>query len=102
MKEVKPLSFIREVHTYGQVRPIERGLTSFILPRETQKGPQHRGLGKKLIKEAEKITRTELSRSGKKKSASRRIAVISGVGVRGYYRKLGYRLENTYMVKSLD
>jgi elongator complex protein 3 len=27
------------------------------------------------------------------------IAVISGIGVRGYYRKLGYRLKNTYMVK---
>jgi elongator complex protein 3 len=28
-----------------------------------------------------------------------KIAVISGVGVRGYYRKLGYKLEKTYMVK---
>jgi elongator complex protein 3 len=26
-------------------------------------------------------------------------AVISGVGVRGYYAKLGYTLEDTYMVK---
>jgi len=27
--------------------------------------------------------------------------VISGVGVRGYYRKLGYRLEDTYMMKEI-
>ena len=39
--------------------------------------PQHKGLGKKLIKEAEKIANKEF---GLKK-----IAVISGVGVRNYY-----------------
>ena len=30
------------------------------------------------------------------------MAVISGVGTRHYYRKLGYELENTYMVKNLE
>ncbi len=30
-----------------------------------------------------------------------RIAVIAGVGVREYYRKLGYSLEDEYMVKYL-
>ena len=44
------------------------------------------------MQEAEKIS----ARLGYKK-----IAVIAGVGVRGYYRKLGYKLENSYMVKSL-
>jgi elongator complex protein 3 len=29
------------------------------------------------------------------------MAVISGVGTRHYYRKLGYELEGPYMVKSL-
>jgi elongator complex protein 3 len=29
------------------------------------------------------------------------MAVISGVGVRDYYRKLGYRLKDTYMIKQL-
>jgi hypothetical protein len=43
--------------------------------------------------EAERITQEELSLS--------RIAVIAGVGVRGYYRRLGYELEATYMVKEL-
>tara|TARA_B110000459_G_scaffold74662_1_gene83924 strand:- start:375 stop:611 length:237 start_codon:yes stop_codon:yes gene_type:complete len=32
---------------------------------------------------------------------SKKIAVISGVGTRHYYRKLGYELEGPYMVKSL-
>jgi elongator complex protein 3 len=31
----------------------------------------------------------------------RRVADISGIGVREYYRRLGYRLEGTYMVKDL-
>ena len=30
-----------------------------------------------------------------------RLADISGVGVRPYYRALGFRLEGTYMVKDL-
>jgi len=29
------------------------------------------------------------------------ISIISGVGVRPYYRRLGYKLQNTYMVKTL-
>ena len=79
-------AIIREVHTYGRLQPIGRGEASIA-------SPQHRGLGKKLIKEAENIA--------KKESTSRQIAVISGVGARDYYRKLGYRLENTYMVKKI-
>jgi elongator complex protein 3 len=43
------------------------------------------------VKEAEKIVKNEF---GLKK-----IAVISGIGVRNYWRKLGYKLKNTYMVK---
>lgn len=33
---------------------------------------------------------------------STKIAVISGVGTRNYYRKLGYELEGPYVVKSLE
>jgi elongator complex protein 3 len=46
-----------------------------------------------LIKEAEKIT--------KKEFGLKKIAVISGVGARQYWRKFGYKLKDTYMVKSL-
>ena len=31
----------------------------------------------------------------------KKICVISGVGVRNYYRKLGYKLEDGYMTKKL-
>ena len=79
-------AIIREVHTYGQQLPISREPFSAI-------SPQHKGLGKKLIKEAEKITEKEFGLS--------QIAVISGVGVRGYYRDLGYKLKNTYVSKNL-
>ena len=52
---------------------------------------QHQGLGKRLMERAE----------AKAREAERdRLAVISGVGVREYYRKLGYELEGAYMVKS--
>jgi len=77
-------AFIREIHTFGQLQSIDS---------KQEKSPQHKGLGKKLMKEAEKIA--------KKEYEAKKITVISGVGVRGYYKKLGYKLENTYMVKSL-
>jgi elongator complex protein 3 len=83
---LKKAAIIREVHTYG-----------FSLPLNQKKqilSPQHKGLGKRLIKKAEKIVKEEF---GLKKIVS-----ISGIGVRPYWRKLGYRLKNTYMVKKLS
>jgi len=82
---------IREVHTYGEA--VEVG--------EVAVGAkQHKGLGKKLITEAEKIVYAERSRDTKK-SDYKKIAVISGVGAREYYRKIGYKLLGNYMVKML-
>ncbi len=77
---------IREVHTYGQLHPIEGYPISI-------NSPQHKGFGKKLIKEAEKITKKEFRLN--------KISVISGIGVKNYWRKLGYFLRNTYMVKKM-
>lgn len=76
-------SIIREVHTYGPAVKISKRASG---------AAQHIGLGKKLIKKAEEISQ---------KNGCEKIAVISGVGVRQYYRKLGYRLKDTYMVKGL-
>ncbi len=74
---------VRELHVYGQSLKLgEKGKMS-----------QHTGLGKWLMKEAEKIV---------KKEKIKKIFVISGVGVREYYKKLGYNLEDSYMVKNLD
>ncbi|MCK5043433.1 tRNA uridine(34) 5-carboxymethylaminomethyl modification radical SAM/GNAT enzyme Elp3 [Candidatus Pacearchaeota archaeon] len=73
-------AIIREIHVYGQALKLgEKGKTS-----------QHRGLGKWLMEEAEKIV---------KKNKVKKLSVISGVGVREYYKKLGYKLDKTYMVK---
>ncbi|HOX60984.1 MAG TPA: tRNA uridine(34) 5-carboxymethylaminomethyl modification radical SAM/GNAT enzyme Elp3 [Candidatus Magasanikbacteria bacterium] len=83
LPEIANVAFIRELHTYGQMIGIgEAG----------KKHSQHRGLGKKLIETAEKIC----SKNGFKK-----LAVISGVGVRDYYRKRGFRHKGTYMVKNI-
>jgi elongator complex protein 3 len=82
---LKNSALIRELHTYGQ---------STGLNQKNSDSPQHLGLGKKLIKEAEKIAREEFN--------SKKIAIIAGVGVRKYYEnKLGYKLENEYMTKKL-
>lgn len=80
---LKDSAIIREVHTYGQMVPVA----------EKRKAAQHKGLGKKLIKQAEKIAKQEFGLN--------KIGVISGIGVRGYYRKLHYKLKDTYMVKLL-
>lgn len=83
LRIIKNKSIIRELHVYGQSLKIgEKGKLS-----------QHRGFGKMLMKEAEKIS---------KKEKSKNISVISGVGVREYYRNLGYGQEGTYMTKSLQ
>lgn len=79
-------SIIREVHTYGQQIPLRWGTILSI-------SPQHKGLGKKLIKTAEKITKKDFD--------LKKVTVISGVGVKNYFRNLGYTLKDTYMVKEI-
>ncbi|CAK6445761.1 unnamed protein product [Pipistrellus nathusii] len=78
------VSIVRELHVYGSVVPVSsRDPTKF----------QHQGFGMLLMEEAERIAREE--------HGSGKIAVISGVGTRNYYRKIGYRLQGPYMVKTL-
>jgi elongator complex protein 3 len=75
-------AIVRELHVYGELVSVGN-----------KKKVQHSGLGKKLLAEAEILAR---------KNKSEKIVVISGVGVRGYYRKLGYKNESSYMLKKLD
>ncbi len=82
LPEIKDAALIREVHTYGQLIPL----------KSKTKAVQHIGLGKRLIKEAEKIA---------KQNKFNTITVISGIGVREYYKKLEYKLSETYMTKEL-
>lgn len=81
---LKNAALIREVHTYGKLTKIDTTNSA---------SPQHIGLGKKLLIEAERIAKEEFGLN--------KIVVISGVGVRGYYRKSGYRLQDSYMAKNL-
>jgi len=53
---------------------------------------QHIGLGKQLVKKAEEIA---------KKNSKDKVVVISGVGVKEYYRKLGYSDDGVYVSKAL-
>ena len=76
---------IRELHVYGPALNLkEKGEIS-----------QHKGLGKELMVQAEKIAN---------KKNIKKIRIISGVGVREYYKKLGYKLdkEKIYMEKNLN
>lgn len=84
MPELYSTAFIRELHVLGKHTELNNG---------TMNGAQHRGYGRRLIEEAEKIAQ---------EMGLTRIAVISGVGVREYYRKFGYTLQSTYMVKNIE
>ena len=78
------VSVVRELHVYGSVVPVAgRDPSKF----------QHQGFGTLLMEEAEKIARDE--------HGARKLSVISGVGTRNYYRKLGYELDGPYMSKML-
>ncbi len=77
-------AMIRELHVYGQVKAVgEEG---------SGNGAQHLGIGRTLLKIAERISRD---------SEYKQIAIISGIGVRDYYRKNGYELRGTYMMKQI-
>lgn len=79
----KEKAIVRELHVYGQTLNLG----------EKKKGAaQHEGLGKKLLGEAEKIV---------KKNKIKELKIISGVGVRQYYKKLGYKLKEPYMIKKI-
>lgn len=79
----KDSALIREIHVYSAAVQIGK---------KSDDSFQHRGIGKSLMKKAEEIAQ----RGGKYK-----MIVISGIGAREYFRKIGYGLEGVYMVKSL-
>jgi elongator complex protein 3 len=78
-------AMVREIHIFGSEVP---------LGDQDDLAAQHKGLGSLLLKEAERVAREENSIC--------KIAVISGVGARDYFRKAGgYQLEGHYMTKEL-
>ena len=82
--ELVDSALIREVHTYGTMVQTTESFTS----------TQNTGLGKSMITKAEQIALNH---------GYSKIAVISGVGARNYYRKLGYEISGKYgyMTKKL-
>ena len=86
-KQTNMKAILRELHVYG--KSLEIGEKA----KSKNSISQHRGLGIKLMQEAEKLA---------KKEKASKLFVISGVGVRNYYRdKLDYFLKNNYMIKKL-
>lgn len=74
-------AIVREIHVYGEAAPIGK-----------EGEIQHRGLGKKLMEEAEKIS---------KENEKNKIVVISGIGVKEYFKRLGYKKDEVYVSKFL-
>lgn len=81
--ELNNCSLIREIHVYGKVV----GITE-----RSEGHSQHLGLGKNLVKIAQEIS---------KKHNIQEIAVISAIGTREYYKKLGFELKEMYMIKTI-
>jgi len=80
-----PAAVIRELHVYGPEVPLRR---------QDEAAAQHKGLGKALLREAERIAREEFHVG--------QMAVLSGVGAREYYRiEAGYDEKGGYMVRPL-
>lgn len=77
-------ALVRELHVYGQLVATydKRGHAS----------SQHAGFGGRLMQEAESVAW---------RRGYRRVAVIAGIGTRNYYRKLGYHLDETFLVKRM-
>lgn len=86
MSELIGHALIRELHVYG----VHTGLGE---NNKQNNKIQHRGLGKKLLAKAEEIASL---------NGYENITVISGVGVKEYYRKQGYTDYYTYMTKQID
>ena len=81
----QPCTIVRELHIYGPLVPVGKHHT---------RAWQHKGYGTILLNEAERITREHY---GYKK-----IAVISALGTKQYYRRHGYKPDGVYMSKTLE
>src|SRR3989338_9981451 len=79
----KTSALLRELHVFGR---------AIAVGEQEIGGIQHKGIGKMLLQKAEDIC---------KEHKKDKMVVISGVGVREYYQKIGYIQEGPYMAKSL-
>ena len=84
--ELEGAALMRELHVYGSIVPLGKGA------REDEEW-QHRSYGVRLLQKAEEIA---------KDAGYRKLAIMSGIGVRHYYRRQGYERRGPYMVKDLE
>jgi elongator complex protein 3 len=78
-------AIIRELHIFGPEVP---------LSEKKESAAQHKGYGKALLREAERITKEEFNVG--------RMVILSGTGAKEYYRaEFGYESQGDYMVKTL-
>jgi elongator complex protein 3 len=78
-------AMIRELHVYGSLKAVGADGGS-------GGGAQHLGIGRTLLAMAEERARA---------AGFDQMAIISGIGVRGYYQKNRYELRGSYMMKRL-
>ena len=81
----QPCMIIRELKVLGR---------ELAFGQRTKKGLQHKGYGKELINEAERICAEEFDK--------KHLFILSGIGVKDYYRKYGFRDNGFYLYKSLS
>ncbi len=79
-----PSAIVRELHVYGQLVPVGKHEDSAV---------QHRGYGKDLLAEAERIAHDEFGLE--------KLLVISALGTRRYYMRHGYGRDGVYVSKRL-
>jgi elongator complex protein 3 len=82
---VKVVAVVRELHVYGQTLGVGRKANNLSW--------QHRGVGKLLMAEAEQIAKSEFGVEA--------LSVISAVGTKKYYGRLGYNRNGYYVTKLL-
>ena len=80
----RPSAIIRELHVYGPMVPVGS---------RRPDGWQHRGYGRRLVAEAERVAREDYD--------ARKMLILSALGVKPYYARLGYRHDGPYMSKLL-
>ena len=79
------LALVRELHIFGP---------EVSLSQRNPAAAQHKGLGKVLLREAERIATEEFQ--------LHQMVILSGIGAKEYYRsEFGYSSQEHYMVKSL-
>ncbi len=85
--EINPdtTSIVRELHVYGPLVPVGERST---------KAWQHRGYGETLLSKAEQLSSEDYDR--------RKIVVLSGLGAKQYYKRLGYDHDGPYISKMLE